>query len=191
MKKEIVISVLIAVSSLALSACSSMMGSSDHSMMDGDNHMSSTSSKYDADALMFASMMIPHHAQALVMSDIAIMKSKSQEILQLAAEIKAAQKPEMTKMQSWLDTAPGYNSGHMDHGNMQGMLTGEELDELNSLTGTEFDNAFLRAMINHHQGALVMTQMISASSDTEVKALGEEIIKAQTAEIELMKTMIK
>jgi len=191
MKKEIVISVLIAVSSLALSACSSMMGSSDHSMMDGDNHMSSTSSKYDADALMFASMMIPHHAQALVMSDIAIMKSKSQEILQLAAEIKAAQKPEMTKMQSWLDTAPGYNSGHMDHGNMQGMLTGEELDELNSLTGTEFDNAFLRAMIKHHQGALVMTQMISASSDTEVKALGEEIIKAQTAEIELMKTMIK
>ena len=190
MKKKFVLTCLIAISSITLSACSFNIGSSDHSMMDGKDLLSIVGSDYDATALMFASMMIPHHEQALVMADMALEKSNTPELLQLAAEIKAAQAPEIAQMQTWLETVPGYEPGHMGHDAMQGMLSASQIEGMRSLTGIAFDKAFLLGMIAHHEGALVMARMISSSENEEVKALGEAIITSQTAEIDLMKTMI-
>lgn len=190
MKSKVVFACTIAVSVFALSACTVNFGSNDH--MDGNGHVSTdTNATYDSSALMFASMMIPHHEQAVVMADMVLEISKSPELLVLAAEIKAAQQPEIEQMQGWLDTDPDYNSMHMDHSTMQGMLSDSELDSMRNLTGTKFDNAFLRGMIEHHQGAIVMAEMITDSTIDEVQRLGIGIIEAQTAEIALMKTMIK
>jgi uncharacterized protein (DUF305 family) len=79
----------------------------------------------------------------------------------------------------------------MDHSAMQGMLSMAEIAALGELSGTAFDNAFLEGMIRHHEGAIVMAEMITNSTNSEVRKLGNAIIDAQTAEIELMKTLIK
>ena len=74
---------------------------------------------------------------------------------------------------------------------MGGMLTDSELETLASSTGKKFDTLFLTGMIAHHEGALHMVTMIADSSNSEVKALGESITKTQTAEIEVMKKILK
>jgi uncharacterized protein (DUF305 family) len=66
---------------------------------------------------------------------------------------------------------------------MNGMMAG-----LQGKTGNEFDKAFLSEMITHHQGAVVMAQAVLQSSKRpELVKLANDIISAQTKEIEMMK----
>jgi uncharacterized protein (DUF305 family) len=102
-------------------------------------------------------MMIPHHQQAIEMSDLALEKSSDPDILALAAEIKAAQGPEIEQMTTWLTQsgAPVDGGDHAGHMNMGGMLTDAEMKRLTSSTGSEFDRLFLEGMIIHHEGAIM------------------------------------
>jgi len=140
---------------------------------------------------MFLQMMIPHHEQAVEMSDLALAKSKNPEVLKLAAQIKDEQSAEIISMKSWLQGADmSEHMGHdMDHG-MGGMLTPEELNSLKSVSGKEFDRLFLTSMIAHHEGALHMVMMIKDSGDPKLRTLYENIVKTQSAELELMKTLL-
>ena len=142
--------------------------------------------------LMFADMMIPHHQQAIEMSTLAETQTTNPEVLELAAQIKAAQQPEIEQMQAWLDAAE-QPIGGMDHSGhaMGGMLTLEQMQELAAASGPEFDRLYLEGMIQHHEGAIQMTRMIENSSNPEVKKLAEDIIRTQTAEIEQMREMLK
>lgn len=142
--------------------------------------------------LMFADMMIPHHQQAIEMSTLAETQSTNPEVLELAAQIKAAQQPEIEQMQAWLDAAE-QPIGGMDHSGhaMGGMLTLEQMQELAAASGPEFDRLYLEGMIQHHEGAIQMTRMIENSPNPEVKKLAEDIIRTQTAEIEQMREMLK
>jgi len=137
---------------------------------------------------MFAQMMIPHHEQAVTMSELALTNTTNPEVLALATAIRDAQGPEITQMQSWL----GDNLGHDGHNmEMGGMLTAEELETLASLKGEAFDQYFLASMIAHHEGALDMVDMINDSSNSEVKRLAANIVKSQSAEIEAMNALLK
>ncbi|MEY5018320.1 MAG: hypothetical protein RJB54_238, partial [Actinomycetota bacterium] len=71
------------------------------------------------------------------------------------------------------------------------MLSDDELKELEKATGPEFDQLFLVGMIKHHEGAIDMAQMVTDSRNQEVSTLANQIIKAQKAEIELMKELLK
>ena len=77
----------------------------------------------------------------------------------------------------------------MDHSKM----TMEQMTEgLKGLKGDAFDKAFIEMMIVHHQGAVDMAKEIPANAKhAELKKLGEEIIAAQTKEIEMMKDWLK
>jgi len=135
---------------------------------------------------MFAEMMIPHHAQAIEMSDVAISKSTNQEILKLAKEIKAAQEPEIAQMKAW----GGVNAdNHMGH-SMMGMLSQKDLDKLKVASAKEFDRLFLEGMIFHHEGAIDMARMVEDSQNSEVAKLAKEIIQSQEAEIALMRELL-
>lgn len=142
-------------------------------------------SGYSTTDVMFAEMMIPHHQQAIVMSELALTRSQNADVIALAKEIRAAQAPEIEQMKSW--GADGEE--HMGH-QMMGMLSDAEIDALKAATGTEFDQLFLKGMIAHHEGAIDMAQMILASKNDEVRTLGEAIVSTQTAEIERMKSML-
>jgi len=140
--------------------------------------------------VMFAQMMIPHHKQAVSISETAIKKSQNQAILRLSRQIKNAQNSEISQMTYWLKATN--SSMTMDHDmKMSGMLSIKELASLKSLIGTEFDRAFLALMIKHHQGALEMLDLISDSKNAEAKALSKAIDSAQRKEITSMKQLLK
>ena len=92
----------------------------DHGMMDDNN------SQYSSNDLMFAQMMIPHHQQAIEMSNLAETRATNKEVLSLARTIKAEQAPEIEQMKSWLKAAGQSEMGMEDHMGM-GMLTEEEI----------------------------------------------------------------
>ena len=146
-----------------------------------------SASDFSSNDLMFAAMMVPHHEQAIVMSDLALKNSSNPQVLALATEIKNAQAPEIEQMKSWGDLDMGSHAGH----GMSGMLSDRELQELESATGADFDRLFLEGMIKHHEGAIEMAEMVTDSQNPEVSALAKRIIKAQKAEIELMKELLR
>ena len=163
----------------------------------GCSENSSNTAKFSNADRMFAEMMIPHHEQAIEMSELALINSESPEIVALARKIKAAQAPEIEQMKLWLDDGDPGHAGHdmmedLDHSGhgMMGMLDEGQMSELERATGEEFDRLFLKGMIVHHEGAIDMAEMVVDSANAEAAALGRAIIDSQSAEIEEMKTLL-
>ena len=151
----------------------------------------------------FATEMIPHHAQAVEMAEMAVENAESQEVKDLAEDISAAQGPEIETMSSWLEAwgedVPdvGGDMGGMDHGGMDGMedmpgmMSSDEMDELESASGSAFDEMFLSMMIEHHEGAIEMAQSEQANGEyPDAIDLAETIERTQAAEIKAMKELL-
>ena len=154
-------------------------------------HHNSGSATYTGADVMFLQMMIPHHQQAIDISNIALKTSKDSELLALANAIIKAQTAEIVQMQSWLNDAnvnPGM--GHSMEG-MGGMLDDAELSALSEASGKNFDLLWLKGMIGHHDGAIHMTTMIRDASNPDIKTFGENVVKDQSAQIVQMNAMLK
>ena len=165
-----------------------MMGDSNSS---GMNNSQSTSD-LQMNESMFAEMMIPHHQQAVEMSDLALSKSTNPSVLDLAKRIKNAQSAEIIQMQSWLggESSNSMMSDHSGH-SMGGMLTDEELSKLESASGAELDKLFLEGMIANHEGAIDMSRMIKDTTTKEINAFGVNVVEVQSAEIREMKEILE
>jgi len=133
---------------------------------------SSTLKSLGSNEVMFAQGMIPHHQQAIDMSNSALARSSNTKVKALASGIISDQRKEMKQM------------------GMDGMLSEGQVAELKKLRGSKFDTAFLKAMIEHHQGALGMLSMLSGSKNSEARALAKEIRAAQSGEISLMQKLL-
>jgi uncharacterized protein (DUF305 family) len=156
----------------------------------GMHHNSGTATYTGAD-VMFLQMMIPHHQQAIDISNVALKNSKDAELLTLAKTIIKAQSEEIVQMKSWLkDAGATMDMGHSMTG-MGGMLDDAELSALSSATGTSFDSLWLKGMIGHHDGAIHMTTMIRDASNADIKTFGENVVKDQSAQIVQMNAMLK
>ena len=142
---------------------------------------------FSAEDVMFAEMMIPHHEQAIEMSDLALASTTNPDLRALAQQIKDAQAPEIAEMKSWPGVDSMVHMGHM----MDGMLSDSEIDELKVATGAEFDRLFLEGMIKHHEGAIVMAEEVVDSKNQKVADLARAIIEAQKAEIITMRELLK
>ena len=154
------------------------------------SHGASSDQMSSSDA-MFLQMMIPHHQQAVLMSQLAVKNSSNPEVIALAEKIRDAQGPEIAAMKSWLKVAGlGEDPGH-SMGSMKGMLTEDDVASLKKATGKEFDRLFLAGMIAHHDGAVEMLSMIEKTTNPDVKRLGNKILASQSAEIEVMSQMLK
>ncbi|GAA1116664.1 DUF305 domain-containing protein [Arthrobacter flavus] len=152
-----------------------------------------------ADA-MFAQMMIPHHQQAVEMSDLMLAKDNiSADISDLASRIKAAQGPEIDVMTSWLEAwdrpvmpeggMAGHEMGGM--GGMDGMLDEDQMADLEAAEGDEAVGLFLESMIEHHDGAVDMAQEeIDNGENPAAIALAETIAETQQAEIKEMEQLL-
>lgn len=174
---------------LAISLLSNNKDQDHSNMMNGMHHSSAGKVLSSSDA-MFLQMMIPHHEQAVIMSDLAIKISTNKELLTLAAQIKSAQNPEIVQMKKWLaDDGLGEDPGHSMDG-MGGMLSEDELTDLSNSTGKNFDKKFISGMIEHHLGALDMVRMIEDSKVAELRSFADSITKTQSAEIDLMRKLL-
>ena len=145
---------------------------------------------YTGADIMFLQMMIPHHQQAVDISDLAISKSKDAELLALAKKIRADQADEIVQMKAWLkDAGASEDMGHSMDG-MGGMLNDAELSALKIESGSKFDILWLKGMTGHHDGAIHMTQMIEDAQNADIKAFGVKVIADQSAQIAQMKEML-
>jgi len=139
--------------------------------------------------IMFAQGMIPHHQQAMDLSNMAVKNSASPEVKKLAKGIIAAQGKEMGQLTYWLTASKSSMTMEHDMG-MNGMLSKSDLITLKKLKGSKFDTAFLNAMIAHHEGALEMIAMLDGTKNSEAKKIAVDILKGQSAEINLMKKLL-
>ena len=150
--------------------------------------------------VMFAQMMMPHHEQAIQMSDIILAKDGvPAEVTTLAEEIKAAQGPEIAQLTEWLEQwgepvmpadEHGGHGGH-DMSEMEGMLSEEELQELSDAPGPEAATLFLEQMIAHHEGAVAMAEdEVANGSYQPAIDMAQTIIETQQAEIDEMKKLL-
>lgn len=146
----------------------------------------------DADA-EFATGMIPHHAQAVVMADMAKSNATDAEVKTLAATIKAAQSPEITMMSGWLASWGKVVPTASSHSGMNmgdGMMTDAEMNQLDDARGASFDRMWLKLMIKHHEGAIAMASVeLEDGTNADAKQLARSIITSQTAEISRMKEL--
>ena len=156
--------------------------------------------------ITFAQQMTAHHRSAIAMADLAPTRAASSQVKALAAAIKAAQAPEITKMTGWLaawapetdpngmpnTTASSAMGGMNGSAAMPGMMTDEQMSRLTAASGAAFDKMFLQMMVTHHQGALTMatTEKAQGSSPAALQLAGE-IITSQTAQISQMQTLLK
>ena len=144
----------------------------------------------------FMQGMIAHHAQAIYMSRMAAAHGANPHLLKFADKIDQSQRAEIKLMQDWLhrngQTAPDTSSWRTMH--MPGMLTTEQLQQLDAAKGTEFDRRFLTFMIQHHTGALQMVADLLdtplAAQDIDVSVFANDVQTVQTAEIGLMQQML-
>ena len=147
----------------------------------------------------FIQGMISHHAQALDMTELLVSRSDSEAMQQLGKRIELSQEDEIQMMQEWLrERSLEVTSvdAHHAHGAtlMPGMLTPEEMNELERARGEEFDDHFLRYMIKHHQGALDMVEELlserGSAQDSQLFAFTSDITADQTMEIDRMDAML-
>jgi uncharacterized protein (DUF305 family) len=160
----------------------------------------------DAD-VRFMQMMIEHHAQAVEMTALVPERTNREDMRLLARRIQASQADEIAWMERWLETrgasVPEVEDHHAhhahhahpaDHGDMPGMLSREELDQLAAARGTEFDNLFLEFMIFHHRGAILMVEELFSSEgggqDGETYGFATHVESDQRIEIDRMRRML-
>ena len=148
--------------------------------------------------------MIPHHAQALVMTEMVPERAGSDAIRLIAERIAVSQQDEIAMMQRWLrergEVVPEVTAEHAGHQMggeqpmMPGMLSAQELDVLAAASGTEFDRLFLEFMIQHHEGALVMVDELfgspGAGQSSAIYSIASEVDTDQRAEIARMQRLL-
>ncbi len=157
----------------------------------------------------FMQGMIMHHAQAVEMTALIESRTENKELRLLGARIRQSQSDEMSFMKRWLEgrnqpttmpmpemkmDMPGMDmSGHQHHHLMPGMLSAAQMDALKKAKGAEFDELFLKGMIQHHKGALVMVKDLfdaGAGQDAEVFNFATDVDSGQRAEIKIMETLL-
>jgi uncharacterized protein (DUF305 family) len=175
----------------------------------GNGDMAGIMGQFD---LMFIDMMIPHHASAVAMAQVATSRAEHPEIRSLAEQIISSQSAEIEQMRSWrvqwypdappmpmmsmeqmtaiVEAMPGGRLGTpaaMPGMDAMGMMNMEqELARLCAAT-ENFDLAFIDAMIPHHHSAIMMAQVaLARAQHPELEALAQAIVDAQQREIEQM-----
>lgn len=207
-------SVTLLAASLALSACASATTSSTASgatiINPGGRSPAAIAAAdsgrppYTKADVEFISGMIGHHAQAVLMAGWAPSHGASPSVQALCERIVVAQRDEIKFMQRWLrerkEPVPNDDTSHMmmagmDMKLMPGMLTPEQLTELDKARGAEFDRLFLKDMIQHHNGAIEMVETLFASNgagqDEDVFKFASDVHVDQITEVNRMTLMLQ
>lgn len=161
----------------------------------------------DRDAVAVGQCGVHHRAgPGVAGQDLALKNAGSEKVTALAEKIKAAQDPEIKTMEGWLtdwgqtESTSSDDMGGTDHGSDtksasgmsgMGMMSDQEMGDLETATGSEFDKMFLEMMVEHHKGAIEMAMTErSDGQNADAKALADKIITAQKGEITEMQALL-
>lgn len=191
MKKILAISAAATAALFVLTACNSSNSDGTTSTpmsMSVESSSSADASTHNQADVTFAEQMIPHHSQAVEMSDMLLSKDGiDPRVTALAEQIKAAQGPEIEQLQAWLtswgqsSSSSGMNMPTTSHNmegmtpstsmnmpmpsesmgtmpGMEGMMSADDMTALQNAQGTDAAKLFLTQMIDHHRGAVAMAQ---------------------------------
>jgi uncharacterized protein (DUF305 family) len=186
----------------AVSAAIAFAGCSAEDSMSGTGHNSANPTasasaapvgEFNEADVMFAQMMVPHHHQAVDMSDMVLSKNNiNPDVEALAKQIKAAQQPEIDMMTDWLETwglIQMPEGSH--HRSSDGMMTEEQMQQLDEANGADGQRLFLEGMIRHHQGAIKMAQAeIASGKNPDAITLAKNIADSQQAEVDTMTELL-
>ncbi|MFF3274386.1 DUF305 domain-containing protein [Streptomyces chrestomyceticus] len=207
----------LAAGALALAACGSNDGggprTASGSAAASPTASASEAAHNDAD-VRFMQRMIPHHRQAVEMSEPAGSRASDQEVKSLAAAISKEQTAEIATMRGWLRSwgepeaaatgsgDPGSPSAEhsphgMDHGqvgrdesDMDGMVSDQDMTALKDAEGAAFDRKFTELMIGHHEGAIQMARTErKLGRDTGAKQLADSVVRSQSAQVAQLKAL--
>ena len=186
---------------LGLSACGNDDGDSDTTQVSATEHN-------DAD-VAFATDMMQHHAQAIVMVDMTMDRPLDPEVQQLADDIRAAQGPEIETFTDWLtdwdEEVPetvrdhsnaGHDTGEMGDSmegmdDMPGVMSADDVAALEDASDAEFQTMWLEMMVEHHEGAVEMAQTETEDGQyTPAIDLAEDIASSQTDQVETMEGLL-
>ncbi|MFC4561247.1 DUF305 domain-containing protein [Nocardiopsis mangrovi] len=159
-------------------------------------------------------MMIEHHGQAVRMTDLAEDRMDNDDLGLIAERIGAAQGPEIEAMEGWLDTnvygpaeenpnhqgfcangpsEEGHHGGdsecpvNLDHSEMPGMATEDELTDLEDADGADFDELFVELMTAHHEGAISMAEdEVASGKHPDALKMAADVMVEQQADINRM-----
>ncbi len=193
MRRLLITSMSVFVLAVVGVACSS---GSDHGSMSGSSTSKPASNgAFNSADVQFARGMIPHHAQAVEMADLATSRGASPAVLELASRIRNAQQPEIDQMSAWLrawkQDVPSTTGMDMGAHSSMGMMSESEMSGLEAASGAEFDTMFLKMMTAHHEGAVTMARAeLKNGKYSQAKALAQAIIQAQEAEITEMQQIL-
>jgi uncharacterized protein (DUF305 family) len=196
MRRQLLVIATAFVAAIALlTGCSK---SDDHSATHGAATSSSaTTQPHNQADVTFAQNMVPHHQQAIQMSDEILAKQGiDPRVVTLANQIKSAQGPEIQQMQTWLgqwgaatSSMPGHDMGSMP--GMSGIMSEQDMTALQNAQGVEASKLFLTQMIEHHKGAITMAQdEVKSGQYPAAVAMAKQIVTTQQQEIDQMQGML-
>ena len=153
----------------------------------------SNTATFNSSDVMFAQMMLPHHRQAIDMAKMVLQpgRDSSPELQSMARTIQSQQSSEVTTLENLLRTWRADAEAGDHSGMMEGILSDEELGQLNSLQGSDFDHAWSLAMMQHHQGAIAMARdVIETGVNHRIAVLANDVVTAQGREIRELQQMV-
>ncbi|GAA4390910.1 DUF305 domain-containing protein [Tsukamurella soli] len=157
----------------------------------GASSAPSSPDRHDSADIAFASMMYPHHAQAIEMAKMVAGKGARPEVGALAASIEKSQQPQMDAftrlLRAWGAPAPSATMSHP----MDGIMTDAQMQNLQKLRGAAFDHEWLTMMIEHHQGAIAMSDTeLAQGVNPEALRIAGDIKTGQQREIDQMRALL-
>jgi uncharacterized protein (DUF305 family) len=178
-------------SSLVLAGCSAVTNSSSPESSPATSTTAEASSAFNDSDVAFTMGMVEHHEQAIEMAQTVLDKDNiDPRVTDLAQNIKDAQGPEIDLMNDWIEKweVPMDDMSGMDHGMA---MTDEDMTALDEATGLGASKLFLTQMTVHHNGAIEMAQTeLDAGENPDVLTLAQNIIDAQTSEIDTMQSLL-
>lgn len=142
----------------------------------------------------FLGMMVPHHEQAIEMSDVLLASDVDDaQVRDLAQRIKDGQERENEQMRAWADEW-GIQEDMELHSNhiANGMFQPEELEEFATLQGDQLRTTFLEMMHYHHKHVVEMTQgEIQNGAYAPLREMAQDMVDVQTAEMREMEDLLR
>jgi uncharacterized protein (DUF305 family) len=180
---------------VVLAGCANDSGTSGIPREHGSANTSAgpSASAFNDTDILFVQVMLPHHDQAVSMSDLLLAKrGVHPEVAALARQIKDAQQAEIDTMNGWFEAmGRPQREGGTHHGGLDGMLDENQMQQLDQANSGDGQRLFLEGMIKHHAGAIEMANKeITAGQHPGAVDLAKNIATTQQQEIDVMTDLL-